>query len=71
MRGLLEETTEELERLRELAESRGDQTSLRGERERRQAEEPGGENETASTSWRSWWRSGQTSGTIWRTRSRR
>ena len=45
VRGLLEENTEELERLRELAESRGDHSSLGSERWRRQAEELEGENE--------------------------
>lgn len=45
VRGLLEENTEELERLRELAESRGDHSSLGSERYRRQAEELEAENE--------------------------
>ncbi|EJF58014.1 hypothetical protein DICSQDRAFT_139845 [Dichomitus squalens LYAD-421 SS1] len=45
VRGLLEENTEELERLRELAESRDDHSSLGSERWRRQAEELEGENE--------------------------
>ncbi|KAI9069427.1 hypothetical protein FKP32DRAFT_1640799 [Trametes sanguinea] len=45
VRGLLLENTEELERLRELAEQRGDHSSAGSERWRRQAEELEGENE--------------------------
>ncbi|KAI0761493.1 hypothetical protein BD413DRAFT_485884 [Trametes elegans] len=45
VRALLEENTEELERLRELAEQRGDHSSGGDERWRRQTEDLAGENE--------------------------